>query len=62
MLIFGEDGKAQLIEANGTNGLTVTTIAAPATSGSGMSAGVTRTDLSTTTTPQTPQVQGTPSN
>ena len=44
VLIFGEDGKTRIIEANGANGLTVTTIEAPVTSE--------RTNAAPTTTQQ----------
>lgn len=53
-LVFGEDGKTRIIEANGTNGLTITTIDAPA------NLVVTRTNASTTTTPQTRQATPAP--
>jgi hypothetical protein len=55
-LIFGEDGKARIIEANGTNGLTVTTVDASATVDRAFNMGVTQTNTSTTTTLQTHQV------
>ena len=55
VLIVGEDGKTRIIEANGTNGLTVTIIDAPATFDRALNVGVTRTNTSTTTTPQTRQ-------
>ena len=54
-LIFCEDGKTRIIEANGTNGLTITTIDAPAKVDKAFNMGVTRTNASTTTTLQTQQ-------
>jgi hypothetical protein len=39
VLIVGEDGKTQIIEANGTNSLTVTIIGAPATFDRGFECG-----------------------
>jgi len=52
VLLYGDDGKTRIIEANGINGLTITTIDAPA--------GVARTDASTTTAPQTQPATQTP--
>ena len=46
MLIIGEDGKARIIEANGPNGMTVTILNAPTTTG------VTTNGPSTSTTLQ----------
>jgi len=52
VLIFGEDGKTRIIEANGANGLTVTTIEAPVTSERALNVGVMRTNAAPTTTQQ----------
>jgi hypothetical protein len=59
LLIVAEDGKARLIEANGPNGLTITTIDAPAKVGAKASS------ASKITSPQpqrTTQPSGTPAN
>jgi hypothetical protein len=62
VIIIGEDGKARILEANGANGLTITTVDATA------NASATQTNTSTiTATPRTQQatpaqVIGTPSN
>jgi hypothetical protein len=59
MLIFSEDGKTRIIEANGTNGMTVTTINAPAEVDKAFGADLMRTNASKTPTPQTRQAPGT---
>lgn len=59
-LILGEDGRARIIEANGTNGLTVTLIDAPVTFDRSSDVGVTRTHRSTATTPQAQQATQVP--
>lgn len=54
VIIIGEDGKAQILEANGSNGLTITSVDAPAIGGA------TRTNTSTTGTPRTQQATPAP--
>jgi hypothetical protein len=54
-LEFGKDGKAQIIEANGTNGLAITTIDTPVKVDKAFNVGVTRTNASTATMSQTQQ-------
>jgi hypothetical protein len=49
-LLFGEDGTARIVEANGANGLTITTIGEPAKVGRDFNVSATRTNALTTTT------------
>ena len=60
VLIFGEDGKARIIEANGANGLTVTTIDAPVTFDRVSNVSATQSNTSATTMPQTQQATRAP--